>query len=150
MAKYYYFASSWIVNSFLKFLLLHLTVVRSPRAVLMSWYSLWSQLHRTTRRKIAMRPACAKQLARLCQKSNSQVLVAHTCNPSYTGGRDQEDRSLKLAWTNSLRDPISKKNITKRGSWSGSRCKPWVQTSVPQKKKKREKEKTPEHGVHTL
>jgi hypothetical protein len=25
------------------------------------------------------------------------VLVAHACNPSYTGGRDQEDHGLKLA-----------------------------------------------------
>jgi hypothetical protein len=25
------------------------------------------------------------------------VLVAHTCNPSYSGGRDQEDHSLKPA-----------------------------------------------------
>jgi hypothetical protein len=30
------------------------------------------------------------------------VLVAHTCNPSYSGGRDQEDHSLKPAWANSL------------------------------------------------
>jgi hypothetical protein len=28
--------------------------------------------------------------------------VAHTCNPSYSGGRDQEDRSSKPAWKNSL------------------------------------------------
>jgi hypothetical protein len=34
--------------------------------------------------------------------------VAHTCNPSYSGGRDQEDHSLKRGWANSLRDPISK------------------------------------------
>jgi hypothetical protein len=27
----------------------------------------------------------------------SQVLVAHACNPSYSGGRDQEDRGLKPA-----------------------------------------------------
>jgi hypothetical protein len=30
-----------------------------------------------------------------------QVLVAHACNPSYSGGRDQEDRSSKPAWANS-------------------------------------------------
>jgi hypothetical protein len=34
--------------------------------------------------------------------------VAHACNPSYSGGRDQEDHGLKPAWENSLRDPISK------------------------------------------
>jgi hypothetical protein len=26
---------------------------------------------------------------------NGQALVAHTCNPSYSGGRDQEDYGLK-------------------------------------------------------
>jgi hypothetical protein len=42
---------------------------------------------------------------------NSQtywVLVAHTCNPSYSGGRDQEDQGLKPAWANNLQDPIWK------------------------------------------
>jgi hypothetical protein len=34
--------------------------------------------------------------------------VAHTCNPSYPGGRDQEHLILKPAWANSSRDPISK------------------------------------------
>jgi hypothetical protein len=32
--------------------------------------------------------------------------VAHACNPSYLGGRDQEDRSLKPAWAHSSGDPI--------------------------------------------
>jgi hypothetical protein len=41
------------------------------------------------------------------------VLVAHACNPSYSGGRDQEDRGSKSAQANSLRDPISKEPITK-------------------------------------
>jgi hypothetical protein len=35
-------------------------------------------------------------------------VVARTCKPSYSGGRDQEDHSLKSAGANSLRDPISK------------------------------------------
>jgi hypothetical protein len=33
---------------------------------------------------------------------------AHTCNPSYPGGRDQEDRGLKPGWANSLWDTILK------------------------------------------
>jgi hypothetical protein len=33
----------------------------------------------------------------------SQVPVAHACNHSYSGGRDQEDQGLKPAWANSLR-----------------------------------------------
>jgi hypothetical protein len=43
------------------------------------------------------------------------VLVVHACNPSYSGGRDQEDRGSKLTWANSLKDPISKKTFTKIG-----------------------------------
>jgi hypothetical protein len=31
----------------------------------------------------------------------SQVLVAHICNPSYSGGSNQEDRGLKTAQANS-------------------------------------------------
>jgi hypothetical protein len=38
--------------------------------------------------------------------------VAHTCNPSYSGGRHQEDHGSKPA--NSSQDPISKKPITKK------------------------------------
>jgi hypothetical protein len=41
--------------------------------------------------------------------------VAHTYNPSYLGGRDQEDRSLKPAGANSSGDPILKKAFTKIG-----------------------------------
>jgi hypothetical protein len=53
--------------------------------------------------------------------------VAHTCNPSYSEGRNQEDRSLKAVQAvqeNTLRDPILRKPIKKRGWWSGSRCRP--------------------------
>jgi hypothetical protein len=46
--------------------------------------------------------------------------VSYICNPSYSGGRDQEDHSSKPAWANSSRDPISIKPITKKGWWSGS------------------------------
>jgi hypothetical protein len=54
----------------------------------------------------------------------SWALVAHSCNPSYSGGRDQEDHSSKPALENSLQSPILKKPIIKKGWWSGSRCKP--------------------------
>jgi hypothetical protein len=32
----------------------------------------------------------------------------HACNPSYSGGREQEDHGLKPTWANSSQDPISK------------------------------------------
>jgi hypothetical protein len=49
----------------------------------------------------------------LCQM-NARVLVTHTCNPCYSGSRDQEDRSLKPVWSNSSQEPISKIPITKK------------------------------------
>jgi hypothetical protein len=58
-------------------------------------------------------------------------------NPGYSGGRDQEDLGSKPAQANSSTDPMLKKPITKKCWWSGSRCRPWVQTPVPQKKKKK-------------
>jgi hypothetical protein len=36
------------------------------------------------------------------KKITCWVPVAHTCNPSCLGSRDQEDRGLKPAWANSL------------------------------------------------
>jgi hypothetical protein len=67
--------------------------------------------------------------------------VAHTWNPNYSGGRDQEDHGLKSAQPNRLQDPILKKPITIKDWWSDSRCRPWVQTPAPQKKKKERKKK---------
>jgi hypothetical protein len=37
------------------------------------------------------------------------MLVTHICNPSYSGGRDQEDRYWKQAWAkNSARSYLEK------------------------------------------
>jgi hypothetical protein len=44
-----------------------------------------------------------------------QKPVVHAYSPSYSGGRDQEDRGGKPAWTNSLKDPILKKTHPKKG-----------------------------------
>jgi hypothetical protein len=44
----------------------------------------------------------------------SQAPVAHSCNPSYSGGRDQEDYGLKPAQANSSQDPSLKIYNTKR------------------------------------
>jgi hypothetical protein len=35
--------------------------------------------------------------------------VAHTCNPSYSGSREQEDPGSKPVWANSSRDFFLKK-----------------------------------------
>jgi hypothetical protein len=44
--------------------------------------------------------------------------VAHACNPSYSGGRDQEDRGLKPAQAYNLwvHDTLSWKNPSQKGT----------------------------------
>jgi hypothetical protein len=45
---------------------------------------------------------------------DSQALVAHACNLSYSGDRDQEDRSSKPTGANSSRDqPYLEKPVSK-------------------------------------
>jgi hypothetical protein len=68
--------------------------------------------------------------------------VAHACNPSYSGLRDQEDGSLKPARANSLQDPILKKTHCKNraggvAQGEGPEFKPQY---CKKKKKKKEKE----------
>jgi hypothetical protein len=41
--------------------------------------------------------------------------VAHAANPSYSGGRDQEDRGSNPAQTNSLRNPIKNTHHKRAG-----------------------------------
>jgi hypothetical protein len=42
--------------------------------------------------------------------------MAHACNPSYSGGRDQEDRGSKPACANSSGDPFLKKTHHEKGA----------------------------------
>jgi hypothetical protein len=49
------------------------------------------------------------------------MLVAQTYNPSYSGGRDQEDRRLKPAGAKSSMRSYLKKPFTKIGLVDGSR-----------------------------
>jgi hypothetical protein len=61
--------------------------------------------------------------------------------PSNSGDKDQENHSSKPVQANSSREPIlgKKKKITEKGWWSGSRCRPRVQTQYRKKKKKKKK-----------
>jgi hypothetical protein len=68
---------------------------------------------------------------------NSQAPVAHTCNPSYSGGRNQEDHGLMAAWANSLPDPILKK--THHKIWLVSWLKLKALSSSPNTTKKKRK-----------
>jgi hypothetical protein len=67
------------------------------------------------------------------------VLVAHASNPSYSGGRDQEDHSSKPAQANSSRDSYLKKPFTKIGLVEWLKVK--ALSSSPSTGKKKEKEK---------
>jgi hypothetical protein len=58
------------------------------------------------------------------------------CNPSYSGGRDQEDRSSKPAWANSSQDPISKVPNTKRAGGVARGVGPEFKPQYQKKKKK--------------
>jgi hypothetical protein len=71
--------------------------------------------------------------------STSWAPMAHTYNPSYSEGRDQEDVGLRPAWANSFMRLYLKKTHHKKragGVRNGSRLRPWVQTPAPQKKTK--------------
>jgi hypothetical protein len=65
--------------------------------------------------------------------------VAHTCNPSC----QEAEIKRNMVWSNPkeivLKTHFRKKKITKKGWWSGSGCRPWVQAPAPQKKKKKER-----------
>jgi hypothetical protein len=59
----------------------------------------------------------AKQVAVRCWWLTSIILA-------YSRGRDGENLGSKPAWANNSKDPISKNPITKKGWWSGLRCRP--------------------------
>jgi hypothetical protein len=78
------------------------------------------------------------------------MLVAHTCNPSYSGGRAQEDHGLKPAWANIVR-PYLKKKKTKIPKNHKTRLVEWLNvkalssnTTTAKKKKKKKKKKPPQ------
>jgi hypothetical protein len=74
---------------------------------------------------------------RLRQKDQSrQELVAHTCNPSYSGGTDQEDQGSKPAWAIVLRPYLEKTHHKKRAQGVGHELfKPQNHKKIKRKKK---------------
>jgi hypothetical protein len=67
---------------------------------------------------------------------SSQELVAHVCNPSYSGGRDEKDSISKPAWANSSQELILKIPITK---WLVEQLKVKALSSSPRKARKENK-----------
>jgi hypothetical protein len=67
--------------------------------------------------------------------------VSHACNPSYSGGRDQEGCGSKSAQANSSQDPILKKTNTKRAGGVVQGEGPEFKPRYRKKKKERKKEK---------
>jgi hypothetical protein len=85
-------------------------------------------------------PCSTDNLAYIKILQHGQAAVVQACNPSYSGGRDQEDHSLKPAGANSFREPFLKiaNKLGWQSAFSGSVClasmRPWVQTPVLPKK----------------
>jgi hypothetical protein len=61
--------------------------------------------------------------------------VAHACNPSYSGGRDQEDLSSKSAQAKSSARPYLDKSLTKTGVREWLKAKTEFKPQYRQKKK---------------
>jgi hypothetical protein len=66
--------------------------------------------------------------------------MAHTCNPSYSGGRDQDDHGLKPAQANSSARPYHEKPFTKIGLVEWLKVKAPSSSPTTTKKKKKEEE----------
>jgi hypothetical protein len=70
-------------------------------------------------------------------------MVSRTCNPSYSGGRNQEDQGLKSALANLLKTLSGKNSSQKKKRGLTKWLNVWALTSKSstlKKKKEREKE----------
>jgi hypothetical protein len=67
--------------------------------------------------------------------------VVHACNPTYSGGRDQEDCGWNPAWANSSRAPTSIKPSQKRAGGVTQDVGPAFKPHYGKKKKKKERKK---------
>jgi hypothetical protein len=65
------------------------------------------------------------------------VPVAHVCNPSYSGGRNQEDHDSKPGWATSSARPYLKKHFTKIGLAEWLKVKALSSSPSTAKKKKK-------------
>jgi hypothetical protein len=74
--------------------------------------------------------------------------VTHIDNPSYSGGRDQQDHGLKPAQANSLQDPISKTPITHAKKKAGGMAQGVDPEFKPQYHKRKENSRAVRSSKH--
>jgi hypothetical protein len=72
--------------------------------------------------------------------------VTHTCNPTYSEGRDQEDCGSKTALANSLRPDLENTQQKKLLAEWLKLARPCIQTPVPSKKERKEDSKMAARG----
>jgi hypothetical protein len=78
-------------------------------------------------------PQKKKEKKNAIKKMEKQV--AHACNPSYSGGRDQKNHGSKPTRANSFGDPISKTSNTKRAGGVAQGVGPEFKPRYHRKKK---------------
>jgi hypothetical protein len=76
--------------------------------------------------------------------------VTHTCNSSYSRGRDQEDCGSKPAWQIVPRDPIWKNPSLKRTGGVAQGIGPEFKPSTAKKKKKKKKDKKRKRDIGSM
>jgi hypothetical protein len=76
--------------------------------------------------------------------------VAHTCNPTYSGGRDQKDHGSKPAQANSSRVPILKKTYHTHKKRAGGVPQGVGSDFKPQYHKKQTNKINHKRNVHLL
>jgi hypothetical protein len=69
-------------------------------------------------------------------QTNQEMPVAHSCNPSYSGGRDKEDQGSKPAQANSFQT-LSWKNTSQRAGRMAQSIGPKFKPQYCKKKKKK-------------
>jgi hypothetical protein len=76
--------------------------------------------------------------------AQSRAQVAHAYNPSYSGGRDQEDLGSEPAWANTSVRPYLEKPFTKIGlvEWLKVRALSLSPNIAKKKKRKKKKKET--------
>jgi hypothetical protein len=76
----------------------------------------------------------------IIKRRQSQVLLAHACNPSCLGGWNQEDCGLRLAWPNSSQNPSPKIYWRCGTSSRGPDLQVWSPEFKPQSHQKKKKD----------